>query len=132
MISETRVATTMLVIVTCNKILFTFPPELDIANSFFAINSLLRRIHAKVVVVIQVVLVHEIHSMNSSSSYFVLLLLFVSLFSLVFCFCCCCCFCYVSFIVSEVKLFVRHTVFSPQNCMSSSPISYGYSLLMST
>ena len=47
-------------------------------------------------------------------------------------------FCYVSFIVSEVKLFVRHTLFFVVvvvvvvvlfvffNCMSSSPISYSF------
>ena len=28
--------------------------------------------------------------------------------------CCCCCCCYVSFIASEVKLFVRHTFFLSQ------------------
>ena len=57
--------------------------------------------------------------------------LFVSfLFPPVFSFYCCYFFCYVSFIVSEVKLFVRHTLFFFSNCMSSSPISY--SLLMST
>ena len=33
-------------------------------------------------------------------------------------------FCYVSFIDSEVKLFVRHTLCVFSNCMSSSPISY--------
>ena len=74
--------------------------------------------------------------LKSDCSYFcVLLLLFVCLFLLFFLLFfvyIVVIFCYVPFTVSEVKLFVRHTLCVFSNRMSSSPISYSYSLLMST
>ena len=54
-----------------------------------------------------------------------MLLLFVCFFFVSSCFCFYCCyFCYVSFIDSEVNLFVPPYIVSFSNCMSSSPISY--------
>ena len=63
---------------------------------------------------------------SSDCSYFCVLLLFLSLFSLVFWFLLFFCFFCISFIISEVKFFIHHTLWVFSNCMSSSPISYSY------
>ena len=69
--------------------------------------------------------VYQLESVYQCSYFCVLLLLFVCFFFVSFCFLFYCCYflCYVSFIDSEVKLFVRRTSYFFSNCMSSSPIT---------